>query len=231
MSAPSKPTVRFLCLLLTLTALPFSGCRFGSADDGTSAPLRVTRKTVEMPAVVDREAFERRILGMPGYHYVVWGEDRAASAALFRSQASDVAVLEALERLGLKPGNSLGMDTWDDRENPESSAPDRVLRGPLVEVLVRLRERGPLLKPGDILIDPEGRGFEMRFGGHRENIPRWRSGCVVCLYSCPGSKIGNARYTVRDWTRNPQRFRVRPGVLPEDGSRVTIVLRVKPPEL
>jgi hypothetical protein len=220
--------MRSLLSSLTLAALLCAGCRFGSADDGNSA-VRVTRDTVEFPAVVDRGSFERRVLGMPGYHYLVWGEGRAAHAALFRSQVSDVAVLEALGRLGLKPGNSLGMDTWEERENPESSAPDRVLRGPTVEVLVRLREGGRLLRPGDILLDPEGRGFEMRFGGHRENIPKWRSGCIVCLYSCPGSKIGNARYTVRDWTRNPQRFRTRPGVLPEDGSRVTIVLRARRP--
>lgn len=59
------------------------------------------------------------------------------------------------------------------------------------------------------------------------NIPRWKSGCVVCLYSCPGSKVGNARYTVRDYEKGTTRFRVRPGVLPEDGGRVGVVLRLR----
>jgi hypothetical protein len=68
----------------------------------------------------------------------------------------------------------------------------------------------------------------MRFGGHRANIPRWKSGCVVCLYSCPGSKVGNARYTVRDWEKGTTRFRVRPGApLPEDGKQVRIIFRLK----
>lgn len=66
----------------------------------------------------------------------------------------------------------------------------------------------------------------MRFGGHRENIPRWKSGCVVCLYSCLGSKVGNARYTVRDFVKGTTDFRVRPGVLPEDGTEVTIIFRL-----
>ena len=68
----------------------------------------------------------------------------------------------------------------------------------------------------------------MRFGGHRANVPEWHSGCVVCLYSCPGSKVGNATYTVRDWVEGTTRFRVRRGVLPPDGTPVTIVLRLHP---
>jgi hypothetical protein len=66
----------------------------------------------------------------------------------------------------------------------------------------------------------------MRLGGHRANIPKWKSGCIACLYSCPGSKVGNAKSTVRDYVRNPERYRVRPGVLPADGTPVTIVLRL-----
>jgi hypothetical protein len=49
---------------------------------------------------------------------------------------------------------------------------------------------------------------------------------VVCLYSCPGGKIGNARYTVRDWTKGTTRFTVKKGVLPADGERVTIRIRL-----
>ena len=66
----------------------------------------------------------------------------------------------------------------------------------------------------------------MRFGGHRANIPKWKSGCVVCLYSCPGSKVGNARYTVRDYARNATRFRAREGALPPDGTKVRVVFRL-----
>jgi len=68
----------------------------------------------------------------------------------------------------------------------------------------------------------------MRFGGHRANIPKWKSGCVVCLYSCPGSKVGNARYTVRDWVKETTRFRVRKDApLPADGGRVSVIFRLR----
>ncbi len=189
--------------------------------------VRVSGRAVEFPAAVSRASFERELLGMPGYHLIVWKDGGAAMAALFRAEVTDTEVLDALERLGAKPGNALGMGVWDDRKDSSSKAPDQVIQGPPVEILVRVPGRKEPLRLDQILQDPGGRGFDMRFGGHRANIPKWKSGCVVCLYSCPGSKIGNARYTVRDYEKETTRFRVRPGVLPEDGTRVTIVFRLK----
>lgn len=201
------------------------------ACGAAGAPGAVTRigdDTVAVPAVVAAGRFEREVLGMPGYHLVVWEEGKAASAALFRARASDVQVLEALEALGARPGNALGMAVWEQRDDPQSAAPRQVIRGPAVEVLVRVPGRERPLALGDFLTDPGGRGFDMRFGGHRANIPHWHSGCLVCLYSCPGSKVGNARYTVRDYVDGATRFRVRPGVLPEDGTEVTLLFRLLP---
>ena len=193
-------------------------------------PLRVGPREIEFPATVSRKAFERELLGMgmPGYHLIVWKDGGAAVAALFRAEVSDTQVLDALERLGAQPGNALGMATWEERKDPSSKAPDQVIQGPPVEVLVRVPGRPALVPLDQILEDPGRRGFDMRFGGHRANIPKWKSGCIVCLYSCPGSKVGNARYTVRDWVKGTTRFRVRKDApLPEDGGRVGIVFRLK----
>jgi hypothetical protein len=190
--------------------------------------IRVSGRQIEFPAIVTRKSFERELLGMgmPGYHLIVWKGGRAAPAALFRAELTDVEVLDALERLGARPGNALGMETWEERKDPSSPAPDKVIAGPPVEILVKVPGRQAPLTLEQILEDPGGRGFDMRFGGHRANIPKWKSGCVVCLYSCPGSKIGNARYTVRDYVKETTRFRVRQGVLPEDGTRVSLVFRL-----
>jgi len=191
--------------------------------------VRISKHEIEFPAVVARASFERELLGMgmPGYHLIVWEDGKAAMASLFRAGVTDVEVLDALEKLGAKPGNALGMATWDERKDPDSKAPDKVIAGPPVEILVRVPGRKGLLRLDQILEDPGGRGFDMRFGGHRANIPHWHSGCVVCLYSCPGSKVGNARYTVRDYVKGTTRFRVKEGILPEDGTPVGIVFRLR----
>jgi hypothetical protein len=226
-----SPRLRYPLLLagfvLLIAGIAWSLARPGAAPPG---PLRAAAREVEFPATVSRRAFERELLGMgmPGYHLIVWKDGGAAMAALFRAEVTDVQVLDALERLGARPGDALGMATWDERKNPSSKAPDRVIEGPPVEVLVRVPGRAAPLTLPEILEDPGGRGFDMRFGGHRANIPKWKSGCVVCLYSCPGSKVGNARYTVRDWVKETTRFRVRKDApLPADGGRVSVIFRLR----
>ncbi|HWM94132.1 MAG TPA: YdjY domain-containing protein [Thermoanaerobaculia bacterium] len=212
---------------LVLGGLVFVGTGCASPPPGRIE--RVAADMISFPAVVTADRFERRLLGMPGYHYIVWSDGGAAPAALFQAAVSDVQVLEALQALGARPGNALGMETWERREDPDAKAPEEIIQGPVVEVLVRVPGRREPLTMDQILLDPGGRGFEMRFGGHRANIHHWHSGCVVCLYSCPGSKVGNARYTVRDYVKDPARFRVRPGVLPRDGTEVSILLRLVKP--
>lgn len=215
--------------LFALWPWALAGCAPGETSAAAAPPrLRLLADGIEVPATVHAAAFERRLGGLPGYHLIVWGEGRSAPAALFTTEVSDTEVLDALEKLGAEPGNALGMNTWEKRKDPSSAAPDRVIEGPAVEVLVRVPGREQPLGLGEILDDPGSRGFEMRLGGHRANIHHWHSGCLVCLYSCPGSKVGNARYTVRDYVRGTTAFRVRPGVLPADGTEVLVVLRLVP---
>lgn len=220
-------------LLLAGLALLGAGVAWALAARSQSSPagsLRIGDREIEFPATVSRQAFERELLGMgmPGYHLIVWRDGKAAPAALFRAAVTDVQALDALERLGARPGNALGMATWDERKDPSSKAPDQVIAGPPVEILIKVPGRPAPLTLDQILEDPGGRGFDMRFGGHRANIPKWKSGCVVCLYSCPGSKVGNARYTVRDWVKGTTRFRVKPEApLPADGEKVGIVFRLR----
>jgi hypothetical protein len=180
---------------------------------------------IEFTALVNAKAFDHGRV-MPGYHALVWKGGRTAHAALLQADVTDRQVLEALEGLGAKPGDNLPMAAWEERKNPKDPAPDTVIAGPAVEVLLRLPGREGLVPLSSALEDSAGRGLDMRFGGNGANIPVWKSGCIVCLYSCPGSKVGNARYTVRDYAKDTTRFRVKPGVLPKDGSRVGVVLRL-----
>jgi hypothetical protein len=208
---------------LTWALLLFLHCGPSETEEGEV--VRLTGDTVEVPAVVAKAGFEEDS-PMPGYHFLVWEKGRSADHALFITKATDVEVLDALEALGAVAGNALDTDSWDERKDRSSKAPDKVIEGPAVELLVRIPGAERPLSMDEVLVDPGGKGFEMRFGGHRANIPKWKSGCVVCLYSCPGSKVGNASYTIRDFVDGATRFRVRPGALPNDGTEVTILFRL-----
>ena len=199
-----------------------AACR-GQEAPGTLIVRRPNE--IEFTATVNAKAFDSGWM-MPGYHALVWKGGRMAHAALLQADVTDRQVVEALEGLGAKPGNNLPMAAWEERKNPKDRAPDTVISGPPVEVLLGLPSRSALVPLAAALEDPAGRGLQMRFGGNAANIPKWKSGCIVCLYSCPGSKVGNARYTVRDYEKGVTRFRARASVLPADGTRVRVVLRL-----
>src|SRR5436305_3404205 len=149
-------------------------------------PIARRDGALEIPATVHAAAFNRRLLGMPGYHLIVWQGGRAAPAALFQAAASDVQVLDALAALGVRPGAGLPMAAWDERDDPHSHAPDRAIDGPEIELLVRVPGRPAPPPLRDVLEDAEGRAFERRPGGRRANRPRWQSGRTGRLYPCPG---------------------------------------------
>jgi hypothetical protein len=211
-------------LVAGLTAILLSAACRGEDREPGRLIVRPPNE-VEFTAAVNAKAFDSGRV-MRGYHAIVWKGGRMAHAALLQADVSDAQILDALTKLGARPGNNLPMQVWDERKNPKDPAADTVIAGPTVQILLRLPSRADLVPLASVLEDSAGRGLDMRFGGNAANIPKWKSGCVVCLYSCPGSKVGNARYTVRDYTRDVTRFRPKPGTLPADGTRVGVVLRV-----
>ena len=178
---------------------------------------------IRFPAIVNAGGFHNG--DMPGYHAIVWRGGRASDDALFQAQVTDVQVLDALESLGFSPSNDLTMDSWDERHDESHPAPDRLLEGPRVSVHVEIDSDAEPL--ASFLLDEMERPLDIRFGGHRALIPEWRSGCVLCLYSCPGSKVGNRSYSVRDYVDQTTQFRANLDRLPDDGTQVWIQIKIE----
>ena len=226
--------VRSSAALWTAVGLAAAAVLVLATTPRPASPARIEIRPpaeIEFRARVNSRPFDGG-WSMPGYHAIVWKGGSSAHAALLQADVTDVQILDALESLHAHPGNNLSMDAWEERKNPKNPAPDTVIAGPPVDILLRLPGRGELVPLSAVLEDSGGRGLEMRLGGNRANIPKWKSGCIVCLYSCPGSKMGNARYTERDYARGATRFRLRKGSLPGDGTEIGVVLRLgnaKPP--
>lgn len=196
--------------------------------------------TEKAPLQVDRKAREVRILAelqpaafsggwikrTPNYHAVVWKEGRAAGEALLASYANDASVYDALVEIGGVPGNNLNMAAWNDRKDPKSRAPDERVNGSPVDIFVWWPNLSRPLPLRELLIDPSGRGIDMRFGGNKALIPEWRSGCIVCLYSCPGGKVSNHAYTIRDYVKGSTKFAVNFSRVPRGKTRAVVILRL-----
>jgi len=184
------------------------------------------RREVSFPAVVQPAAMDRP-LGVKGHHAVVFREGRAAPWALFRSDVSDLDVRLALEKLGARPGENLTVETWTARNDMSRRDPDLVVDGTPIEAFVAWSDKRV---PLESLIR-EGQSpsatLDLRYGGNDRFRDTFRSGCIICLYSCPGGAIGNRAYTIRDYVRDGVIFHAQQNLLPRAGSRVQIILKPK----
>jgi len=161
------------------------------------------------------------------HHFIVWKGGSAAKNALIESDVNDLEIQRALESLGGHPGNNLTLDTWNKRADSTSADPDLRVRGSIVDVSVIWSGHAPV-RASDIFVDHGGHGFDFHFGGHEQFIRTWKSGCVVCLESCPGGRVSNARYTIRDLYDGTARFDIDRASLPPDGTLVSVTLKLLP---
>lgn len=192
------------------------------------------------PIIVDRGAREIRLLAtlqpkefgpgwfkqLPGHHAVTWKDGRKGDEALLATFTSDIEVYNALISLGAKPGNNLTQAVWDERKNPESSAPSTRVEGDPVVALVwwkGLKEPIPL---SALLNNPTAKKIDLRFGGQKSLIPVWKSGCIICLQSCPGGKISNHNATIRDYVDGKATFTVNKGVVPSGERKAVVILKL-----
>jgi hypothetical protein len=196
-------------------------------DASTPVIIDSLRHEVRVFAKYQPGKFSGFLRFVPNYHLLVWDDGKAAREALFATPVPDTALIDALEKLGAVPGNNLTMDAWDKRKDPKHPAPQTQIAGTPVEIFIWWKNLSAPQPLAELLDDPGGRGLEFRFGGNRHLIHHWHSGCLVCLYSCPGSKVGNAAYTVRDYATGATKFAPRRERLPKSGSEVAIIFRVR----
>lgn len=194
------------------------------------ATLNVDRvaREVRFTATVQPGAMARPF-GVQGHHAIVWKGGKAKWWALFVADASDRDVRVALQSLGARPGENLTPASWHERENPASREPDKRVEGTPVEVFVEWRGSRGRIPLADVIAE-HGHArprMEFRFGGNQEWQKEFKSGCIVCLYSCPGGAIGNHAHPIRDAVRDGVVYTSVPARLPKAGSKVTIILKPK----
>ncbi|TVP60820.1 MAG: hypothetical protein EA351_00225 [Gemmatimonadales bacterium] len=155
------------------------------------------------------------------YHALVHREGSAAGKALFVTDASDADIARILRELGARDEGGVPMSAWNLRWVPLVPQPDTRVQGTPIQVVVEWEGAERPYTLDELLDDPGGKGIDIRFGGNEEHDHHWDSGCILCLFSCPGGVVSNAAYTIRDHQRGVTTF--DPGErLPPDGTEVTI---------
>jgi hypothetical protein len=204
---------------------------FAASSDALSEqkPIYIdaANRKIWLLGTAQANAFNASDSGDAQYHAIVWNKGRAKGNALFLTHASDVQVHQALTQIGAKPGNNLTLDSWEERFEPGRPDPKLSVAGDSIEISVKWKGAQHEYTLSEILADPGGRGVDFRFGGNLEHVQHWKSGCVACLYSCPGGKVSNASYAIRDYVDGVTRFQARKDLLPPDGEAVTLILGAK----
>jgi len=181
---------------------------------------------VRIPATVQPNAMSRPF-GVQGHHAIVWKGGRARYWALFVSDVSDHDVRQALNALGAKPGENLTEDCWNARNDPNNPEPDKRVGGTPIDVFVEWN--GTRANLADLLTE-KGQprpALEFRYGGNERYQKDFKSGCIVCLYSCPGGAIGNHAHPIRDYVHDGVVYSSIPNRLPPSGTKVIIILKPK----
>lgn len=185
------------------------------------------RREVRITAKVQPRAMDRP-LGVRGHHAVVWKGGQSKHWALFVSDTSDHDVRVALDALGAHRGENLTPATWNERENPVNREPDKRVEGSPIEVFVEWKGSRGRVPLGSLLTEKDRAAplLDFRYGGNERWQKDFKSGCIVCLYSCPGGAIGNHAHPIRDSVRDGVVYASNVDRLPPSGTRVTIILKV-----
>jgi hypothetical protein len=203
-----------------LLALPFM------ADNGAAlivqGPLEVdwATRTVRIEAVAQPQAFTTALPPDHQYHALVHIDGGAASRSLFVTAVPDTTLARIFRDMGAEDGGGVPMAAWNLRWVPLVPQPDARVTGTRMEVMVSWSGRAPV-PLASLLQDPGGRGIEFRFGGNEDQNHHWHSGCILCLFSCPGGVVSNAAYSIRDHQRSRTQFWPASS-MPDEGTRVTL---------
>ena len=186
-----------------------------------------THREVRFTATVQPNAMSRPF-GVQGHHAIVWKGGGSKRWALFVADTSDHDVRAALESLGARAGDNLTPDSWHARNDKANREPDKRVEGTPVSVLIEWPGSKGRVPLGHLLTEKHHHApqLDLRYGGNEKYQKEFKSGCIVCLYSCPGGAIGNHAHPIRDFVRDGVVYASIPKRLPRAGTKVTIILRV-----
>lgn len=183
---------------------------------------RVEGRAVFLAGAIYPQAYRNVSGRYHGHHAITWAGGSQSEKALIQSHVPDRAVAEALAGLGLGDGGGIPAEAWGSLSDPAAPEPDLRAAGAPLRVEVRWDGSGAWRPLATLLQDGgEPAALDLRFADNRQWIARYGSGCVVCLASCPGSKIANAGYSMRQNHAGEMEFTPVAG-LPKDGTAVEV---------
>jgi len=147
-----------------------------------SQPLRVDTNNHTVTMLVQ---INGRFLTDDTRHGIVFKDGSNGHKSLFMGYATPKAFYEALKEAGGTPGENMTMD------NKETTH----VTGSKLDISVNWQGAAKAYSFDEVIVDSNGKKLDMRFGGNLTAAEEKKTGCLVCLDSCPVGIVSNATYT------------------------------------
>ena len=137
-----------------------------------SQPLRVDANNHTVTMLVQ---INGRFLTDDTRHGIVFKDGSNGHKSLFMGYATPKAFYEALKEAGGTPGENMTMD------NKETTH----VTGSKLDISVNWQGAAKAYSFDEVIVDSNGKKLDMRFGGNLTAAEEKKTGCLVCLDSCP----------------------------------------------
>ncbi len=211
-----------LAALCLLAVAGLSGCdqkenAAGKVEyDGlsNSQPLRVDANNHTVTMLVQ---INGRFLTDDTRHGIVFKDGSNGHKSLFMAYATPKAFYEALKEAGGTPGENMTMD------NKETT----LVTGSKLDISVNWQGAAKAYSFDEVIVDSNGKKLDMRFGGNLTAAEEKKTGCLVCLDSCPVGIVSNATYTYGAVEKRGEvKFKGNASVLPADNTLATVTFKI-----
>ncbi len=169
-------------------------------------------KTVSFLAEVNGKYFYQ-----PTRHFAVWKDGSNGEKAVLRGLVPVDDFYRALIAVGASPGNNMTL------KNKETTH----VEGSPFTVSISWKGAARSYGIDEVVIDSNKKPILMRFGGNLATADKIKTGCLLCLDSCPVGIVSNAQYTYGAIEKRGEvTMKGNKDVLPADGTKVIVTLKL-----
>jgi hypothetical protein len=154
----------------------------------------------------------------PTHHAVVFSGGKLSRKAIFVGLVDPKTFHESLVTVGFGPGNNMTMDNMERT----------FVEGDLLDVSVTWKGAKRTYPIDEVIKDSSGKPPVIRFGGNLAEALKKKTGCLLCLDSCPVGITSNAAYTYGAIDKRKEvLFASSKDLLPPHGTLVVITFKRK----
>ena len=162
--------------------------------------------------------FNGKFLTESTRHLVVSETGKFADKPVFKSYTAPADLHQALLDIGAEPGNNM---------TPEN-AEETTSEGTPLDVTLYWEGNEDGVDVNDFIVDPNGKGVDLRFTGNLDRANDKKTGCLSCLDSCTVGITSNANYPYGSVEKaKTVEFGLNEELAPEDGTPIAIVYSIK----